>query len=631
MSNDRNMNRVTGNALVTSIGQAASVMATAISEYVSRTMQAAGHRGIENFAQEADRAENRDPAVNAIEATFNQYRDALGDLAMALPQIAQRASMEWQAEPGMRLLYRAGPAGHAKDLHEALLKISRSVAVRPIASRGSIASAGDATAWTTEATRRAVNGELDPFLARGLSDEAVFEHVESQYLDERRRDLPRFLEEVRDAIRRDREDGLRIARERLQWLATAEADAAHEFLDRLDHWLGTSCLREILHGSANFWAFANAIKAPDDPSVPWDGLRDTFGLIGIVLGDRLTLTRVGRVRTVQCEFVLLDHESDRVFRLRPGALVQTGAQGAPATTSEIEVYGLEEGRHYVVNATPKPAPRPPPPRCSQIAQPLSLPLRVREASQGMAVWAVDRRDVQEYLDARFPADLRMRAWDMGAARTPLALFAVDYRDTDVGDYLELGLGCFVAPRRDPLAVGMVVLGDLYVSTEVSACAGSSIWNYPKTSECKLTVRYWPDKVDWTLRTRDAKGVRPDLCLDLTLPRRGHRTSRSVPLISYTHKFDQWHRARLTRSGSGESLRLGGNGVRLSVNSPAGGAWFAQPGSSHGLFGLLHRFGLCGADGNSQGSRPAYSLWTESMQAELGPPCLVPVPAEPEDR
>jgi len=124
------------------------------------------------------------------------------------------------------------------------------------------------------------------------------------------------------------------------------------------------------------------------------------------------------------------------------------------------VYGEQEGLAYEVNG-----------------KAIRLPLRVVDASQALAAWSVDKRLVQEALP-KVP-DLDLRAWDTGANRTPVTLMFVHYKDGDLGPYYELGLGCFVAPRRDPLSVGVYMLDSILVSSRPAVDVGEVIWGYEK--------------------------------------------------------------------------------------------------------------------------------------------------------
>lgn len=624
MSIDRN-GHPEGDPLASIIGKAAAAIATAVTESMGRTLAASGQRVADDAFRAVGRGKLRDPAVQGIEQAFAQYRDALGDLAAALPQVAQRASLLLQAEPGMRLLFRARPVAgrpkprgarsrpHEIEVEDALCAAIAALKDNPRYCKAWL-SAGTLDGLATASARIGITLTTNTGRARL---QLLLTQVAAQFGDERRRDLPRHIDDVKHEIRANPEDGLRLARATLGWMLEDHLADAYGLLDALDGVLGPTCLRNILHERALFDAFkdkavAGIPAAPVDKS--WSKpLQTCFAGIGHMLGEALTVLASGPAKGR--EFVLLDHDNDRVFQIR-------------AVGKEFEVYGVADGRSYArayEPAVPEAAPAPASDRVREhltvTMQPRILPHRVHDASCGMAVWAVDRRPVQEHLDS-LGLDYGFRAWDMGVNRTPLALFAVHYRETDLGEYFELGLGCFVAPRRDPLAVGMFVMGrELPVSTLLSQQVGVDIWGYPKTYVPRKhwDVTYRPDEVLWrlTLETGETINVR--------LPRGGARSSARIPLLSYTEKFGLWHRSVLTRNGSGENVRVGGHGVEVTVEGAGKSDWRGGVGTSQGLLGLLDQYGLWSNAAGKRGLRSAYSTWTEHMHGELGPPSVVVVP------
>jgi hypothetical protein len=249
----------------------------------------------------------------------------------------------------------------------------------------------------------------------------------------------------------------------------------------------------------------------------------------------------------------------------------------------------------------------------------------------MAIWSVDKRLVQHHLDPfpgqakrlPFPSEpkLEMRAWDTGANRTPVALFFVHYRDSDAGEYYELGLGCFVAPRKDPLSVGVYTMGSILVSTKEAQAIGAEIWGYEKehVPHDKWTVEYRPTFLECRVDLKDAT-------LSLRLPRGGMQMSSALPMLSYTRKslgsHNQWHRSVLTRFARGESVRTTGSGVELTLSVNKNAAF------DHPLLKELYRIGLIGKDG--QRPRALQAAWSEHVSAQLGPPMLVPLPGQDYD-
>ncbi len=617
MSNNRDQIGSPGAPLVSTIGQAAAAIATAVTEYLGRSLEASGERALAEFARNANPGSQPGSATDPIAQTFIQYRDALGDLAVALPQLAQRASLAWQAEPGMRLLFRARPGG-IDGREEAEKKLHDAIEALPIGAA--------ITADVAEKVRSRYPGDLS----------GALDAIQTQLLDPRRRDLQTLIGQLQQAIRANRDEGLQLAHTKLGWLfppdgqGTSGLSGGYALLDALEDAVGGDCLREVLRERARFEAFqatlvaaaataaaataaaaaAARARAPAEAVAPaWkQSLTDCFRAFGFDLGAAVTVLPLSSAP--RKEYVLLDHAHDRVFHIRQGVDASLAASGSKR---EFEVYGLREGITYFDKSQTQ--------RPTNV--PRLLPHRVQDASSGMAVWGVDRRDVQDLLNARQPAgDVKLFAWDMGASRTPLALFAVDYRQSDLGPYLELGIGCFVHPARDPLAVGMLVLENLPVSTDISSQVGNDIWGYPKEVNKKMEVRYWLDRVEWSVVLAGGSKI------EVTLPRGGTRSSARVPLLSYTRKFGRLHRTVLLRSGSGESLKVGGGGVKVNVTPPN---WNTTKASAGGLLGLLDLFSLV-ADGSGRRVRaPLYSAWTEHMSGELGAPSLVPLPPEVDER
>ena len=69
------------NPLANTIGQAASVLATALTEYLGRTLEASSHRVVEQISRNLPKEDRRDTGLTSIAHAFEQYRDAIGDLA----------------------------------------------------------------------------------------------------------------------------------------------------------------------------------------------------------------------------------------------------------------------------------------------------------------------------------------------------------------------------------------------------------------------------------------------------------------------------------------------------------------------------------------------------------------------
>ena len=229
-------------------------------------------------------------------------------------------------------------------------------------------------------------------------------------------------------------------------------------------------------------------------------------------------------------------------------------------------------------------------------RPVIFPLRVLDATQGLAVWAVPIGPAQAFLDERHKGDLV--AVHIGRGRAALEIFVVDYRVADLGTYRELGVGLYAAPRGRPLQLGLSVLHEPV--TGAFACrAGVEIWGDPKTIE-QIELVPKGDAVTFkVVRANTLMHV-----LELTLPCGGTGASTEVPLTLYTRVGDRLHASRLVRTGRGERVRAGGAGVKLDV------------------FNDTDPLGRALKTLNVPGTAPIVHAWTERMSARVSRP--VPV-------
>ena len=352
---------------------------------------------------------------------------------------------------------------------------------------------------------------------------------------------------------------------------------------------------QVLASLAANWYRKNELVMQDEHDL-LNQLKEAFGQSGIQLSKAITVVCRGS------DWAVGDHDKDRVFNIslvrevdsgkgvqRP---VTKGRRGRASTPRlRLDVFGREEGRDYEV------------PDRGGGRRRILLPLRVHDAAQGMAVYSVRKDRVQDALDA-LPGK-PFKAWDIGSRRTAAAIVVVDYRETDLDDYRELGVGCLVTPRSDPLAVGLYVLA-LPVTSELSKNAGVAIWGYPKTVEDSLAITYCEDEVTCELKGKTTAGKASALppVLKLTLPRGGSSSSAGIPIYTYTQKNGLYHRTIFMRNGRGEMVRRGGRGVRLEVDFKQG----------HDLLDQLDTVGI------TPHSTPIFTSWTERMSGE----CQAPV-------
>jgi hypothetical protein len=499
-----------------------------------------------------------------IERLIAPFRPMLGGLVGALPRILQRVGSPADGADGPVLLFRA-TLPKPKEFEEEAKQASR--------------------VTVTDSLRRRLDAKLE-----NLDVKAALGRLDALTQDPRRLDLPRLLQDLKQEVRKDRASGLSLVREKLGWMFGPEGDPepAYELLDRLSDALGEENLRALRRRQLLHALLAGQPVTAEQRRA----LQGVFDSIGCPLPSALSVVETGQSGTLTLH--VGDHEQDRRYEVthRPSRL---------AGMLEMEVYGAAAGGDYTHLQEGG----------------LRLPLRVQDAANGFVTWMVDRRAVHDSPEcfAR-DGDLRMRAFDAGGQRTPLALFFVHHRDTDAGRYFELGLGCFVAPQKDPLAVGMTALGRILVSSVRGARLGSEIWGWDKehVPEDRWEVLYRPDALHCRVPVPGAE-------IELVLPRGGSACTTAMPALLYTRKPNRgpWHRSAMLRSGRGEQLRAAGGGVTLKVRIEDRQAALAHP-----LVHELYRLGLIDAQGVLQ-LEPQFAAWSEHVAAELGPPLPLPLP------
>jgi hypothetical protein len=196
---------------------------------------------------------------------------------------------------------------------------------------------------------------------------------------------------------------------------------------------------------------------------------------------------------------------------------------------------------------------------SVLDKPVMLPARIKDASQGWALYFVSAEDAQAHLDKQTDA---FTVVDVGGKRTPVSIFGVDYRQTDLGTYSEIGVVFFVRPRHDTSAIPGILFLSLTVNQEFTRAAADTIWGYHKTLSKGLAVQYNPASAAFWIDANDATA------LSASFPRFGSGRSTDVPCYTYSLKSDahqkpRAHRTLFSRSGIGEGVQIRGN-VQLTL-------------------------------------------------------------------
>lgn len=216
-------------------------------------------------------------------------------------------------------------------------------------------------------------------------------------------------------------------------------------------------------------------------------------------------------------------------------------------------------------------------------QTVTMPVQVRDASAGTVLFDVDARAAQALLPQAFCVV------ETAPGRANLAVALVDYRDNDLGSYLEIGVILFVRPKAGGEDGSFIV--HLPVDQPFTCEAGCRIWGFPKTVE-QIERQDAPGATTWTLH------MDGELVLRLTMPRGGSDDAPPLPMTSYTLLDGIPHATAFSQWGSGSQLVLGGDGVTLELGG-------------HPIAKELQSLGLP--------SEPVLSTWTERMRATFETP------------
>ena len=220
---------------------------------------------------------------------------------------------------------------------------------------------------------------------------------------------------------------------------------------------------------------------------------------------------------------------------------------------------------------------------------VTMPCVVRDASAGTAMFDVDAAAARALVPEAF--DLVETA----PGRCQLVLAVIDYRDNDLGDYLEVGVTFFVVPAGGSADEAGTFITRLPVNQAFTCEAGRTIWGFPKSVE-DIALDYGDSSVTCTLRVDD------QLVLRLTLPRGGSDEMPQMPMATYTVIDGAPHSTRFSQGGSGSQVLVGGEGVALELGD-------------HPIAKELAALGLpATAD---------MSTWTEHMQGTFETPSPLP--------
>jgi hypothetical protein len=183
---------------------------------------------------------------------------------------------------------------------------------------------------------------------------------------------------------------------------------------------------------------------------------------------------------------------------------------------------------------------------------VAMPVEVRDASAGVAFFEVDAAAANRLL----PGDA-FEAVESSPGRAQLLIALIDYRDNDLGDYLEVGLTLFVRPVGGEEGSDGTFIVHLPVDQAFTNEAGRTIWGFPKSVQ-QISADYTDDSVAWEL-VMDGQ-----LVLRITVPRGGTDEMPDIDIHTYTYLDGVPHRTQFTQGGTGSQLLLGGEGVTLEL-------------------------------------------------------------------
>ncbi len=220
---------------------------------------------------------------------------------------------------------------------------------------------------------------------------------------------------------------------------------------------------------------------------------------------------------------------------------------------------------------------------------VTMPCVVRDASAGTAMFDVDAAAARALVPQAF--DLVETA----PGRCQAVLAVIDYRDNDLGDYLEVGITFFVTPAGGSADDAGTFITRLPVNQSFTCEAGRTIWGFPKTVE-DIALDYRDSSVTCTLRMDD------QLVLRVTLPRGGADDMPQMPMTTYTLIDGEPHATPFSQGGSGSQVLVGGEGVTLELGD-------------HPVAKELASLGLP--------TTADMSTWTEHMQGTFGTAAALP--------
>lgn len=193
---------------------------------------------------------------------------------------------------------------------------------------------------------------------------------------------------------------------------------------------------------------------------------------------------------------------------------------------------------------------------------VTLPVRVRAATQASATWSVDADAAQAIIE---PSGLAVARGRRGTTTCSVAV--VDYLDNDLGRYHEVAVAFAVAPHDagpgwtgDPRRP-VTLIHRLPVDGEFTCAAGREIWGFPK----------WVTEIDLRRHGRSTECVLRDrgaVVLALQIAPGGvPLPAKPLEMSAYSFLDGVLRRTPWTTTSHGAHLRPGGAVLELGTDHP----------------------------------------------------------------
>ncbi|HEY1930604.1 MAG TPA: hypothetical protein VGG99_01205 [Acetobacteraceae bacterium] len=255
----------------------------------------------------------------------------------------------------------------------------------------------------------------------------------------------------------------------------------------------------------------------------------------------------------------------------------------------------------------------PPPSSNNIRivenKPIMLPLRFHAARQGWALYLVDADKAQTAL-GHYGEQFQVCRFNGYAM---LMLYGIDFQQTDLGAYHEVGVEISARPKANPLAMPGTVVIRMSVDSQWSVIASNAIWSFEKLYTPRMTPSTQAHRITFPVDDSDTN------TLAITLPRFGSARSTDVPIQYFTLDRSDSPRRRqplctvFHRTARGEGTQYGGH-VDVRLGDGTGKNCYCAVGPQN------PRICTCKSlsDLGLPGLRPFANGWAEHMAGRVDP-------------